>query len=156
MHANARWLSFGVRTEHPGALRVDIRPVADEVADIRALPYEAGSFEGVECYHVLEHLVPHEAQIAARELWRVLKPGGVLMVAVPNLLACASALLRGDLAVLNNIYSPDDEPAQQHRWGYVPVTMAALLREAGFVEVTDQPTHPLDPNELRLRAVKRD
>ena len=152
----ARWLSFGERTEHPGALRVDIRPVADEVADIRALPYADECFDGVECYHVLEHLVPHEAQIAVRELWRVLKPGGVLMVAVPNLLACATALLRGDMAVLNNIYSPDSEPAQRHRWGYVPATLAALLREVGFVGVTDQLPHEMDPNELRLRAVKRD
>lgn len=149
------WLSFGERTEHPGALRVDIRPVADEVADIRALPYADNCFDGVECYHVLEHLLPDDAQIALGELWRVLKPGGVLMVAVPDMRKCAASLIGGDVRVLNNIYSPATEEAQRHRWGYVPETMTDLLLDAGFKDVTPLASHLTDPHEMRFQAVKR-
>lgn len=151
-----KWLSFGERTEHAGALRVDIRPVADEVADIRALPFDDGAFDGVECYHVLEHLLPDEAKAALTECVRVLKPGGELAVAVPDLRKCARTLLMGDLKILHNIYSPDAEPAQQHRWGYVPETMMVLLEEAGLTNIRQVAHHPTDPNEMRFEAVKRD
>lgn len=43
--------------------------------DIQALSFEAESFGGILCNHVLEH-VP-EDRLAMRECWRVLVPGGV-------------------------------------------------------------------------------
>lgn len=145
------WLSFGPRTEHAGALRADIRPVTDVVADVRAMPTEwSGRFNGVECYHVLEHLLPDEASVAAGELYRVLAPGGELLAAVPDLEACARGLLAGDLDIMRNIYSPSTEPEQQHRWGYTHKTFVDLLVGAGFVHERDEQPHPLDPNEMRV------
>ena len=51
-------------------------------ADIKALPFADCHFDCVICCEVLEHIAEHEA--ALRELIRVLKPGGALVVSVPR------------------------------------------------------------------------
>ena len=50
--------------------------------DAMALPFEDDSFDHVVCSEVLEHLA--DDLKAVRELYRVLKPGGTLVVTVPN------------------------------------------------------------------------
>ncbi len=54
-----------------GAIKMDIR-------DIR---FPDASFDMVMCSHVLEHVV--EDRLAISELYRVLKPGGYALIAVP-------------------------------------------------------------------------
>lgn len=51
-------------------------------ASLTELPFAAGTFEGVLCTEVLEHIV--EDARAARELARVTAPGGTLLVSVPT------------------------------------------------------------------------
>jgi predicted SAM-dependent methyltransferase len=148
------WLTFGPRTAHADALRVDILPIADVQGDIRALTFADGTFAGVEAAHVLEHLLPEEAVPAVRECWRVLRAGGIFEVAVPDLEACARTLLAGDLRILQNIYSPSAEPAWQHRWGYTYVSLDELIRGAGFGALAWLRPHPSDPHEICLRAHK--
>lgn len=53
-------------------------PVAFTTADLRALPYESGAFDAVYCVSVLEH-TDRRAE-AVRELHRVLRPGGLLLL----------------------------------------------------------------------------
>jgi predicted SAM-dependent methyltransferase len=143
-------------TEHPGAVTADIRPgAAERVEDVRSIGFEDGTLDGVELYHVLEHLFPDDAHRALSEIWRVLKPGGELAIAVPDMTLCAQAVLSGDMAILDNIYSPSEEPAQCHRWGYTEQTLRLALGGAGFVDIVRQPSHPDDPHEMRFRVVKR-
>jgi ubiquinone/menaquinone biosynthesis C-methylase UbiE len=63
-------------------------------ADAAALPFTAGAFERVYCSEVLEHLVDPRAAVA--EIARVLTPGGVAVLSVPNerLINRAKALVR--------------------------------------------------------------
>jgi 2-polyprenyl-6-hydroxyphenyl methylase/3-demethylubiquinone-9 3-methyltransferase len=49
---------------------------------VEQLPYPAQSFEGILCSSVIEYL--DEPLSALRELWRVLKPQGSLVISVPN------------------------------------------------------------------------
>jgi ubiquinone/menaquinone biosynthesis C-methylase UbiE len=51
-------------------------------ADIRKLPFAAASFDCVICSEVLEHIPEHHA--ALKELVRVLKPQGVIVISVPR------------------------------------------------------------------------
>ena len=126
----------------PGTLYLDIRPVGDVQGDIRHLDLPPNSFDKVECIAVLEHLERDDAPLALREFWRVLKPGGVLILAVPDMEKCCQTYVAGNDAILLNIYSPSAEPAQHHRWGYRPSALKALLEKEGFVD-----WHPLPPDD---------
>lgn len=55
------------------------------VADITKLPFPDASFDCVICSEVMEHIPDHEN--ALRELDRILKPGGTLVVSVPRFFA---------------------------------------------------------------------
>ena len=65
-----------------------------------ALPYDGNSFDRALCLDVLEHLSFEDQPRAVAELYRVLRPGGELLVSVPNLAHLQSRvhfLLRGRL-----------------------------------------------------------
>lgn len=51
-------------------------------ADARSLPFRDGTFDGLYCYHVLEHVPSPEA--AVREARRVLASGGLGYFGTPN------------------------------------------------------------------------
>jgi SAM-dependent methyltransferase len=72
--------------------RLDIVGVDPNYASARvttgslaALPYAAASFDRGLCLDVLEHLTFAEQGPALAELFRVVRPGGELLVSVPNL-----------------------------------------------------------------------
>jgi 2-polyprenyl-3-methyl-5-hydroxy-6-metoxy-1,4-benzoquinol methylase len=86
-----RLLELGFRVEacdlYPDQFRVPEVPV--RYADLsERLPYGDASFEHLSCLEGVEHL---EDQFAfVRECWRVLKPGGRLLLSTPNILGLAS------------------------------------------------------------------
>ena len=55
-----------------------------EVANIAKLSFPDGSFDVVFLIEVLEHLTPEERDLILKELSRVLKPGGKLIVSAPS------------------------------------------------------------------------
>ena len=146
------WLSFGAHTEHPGALRADIQPLAAVATDIRALSFPDGHFDGIEAIAVLEHLHRDDALAAVRECWRVLKPGGVLEAGTQDMLKCAQTLLAGDMKIMLNIYSPARPVPERHQWGYTPATFRQLLEAGGFCAVTELAA--ADPHEVRMLGYK--
>ncbi|MBN2064564.1 MAG: class I SAM-dependent methyltransferase [Sedimentisphaerales bacterium] len=56
-------------------------PEADYHFNIQNIPYAEGYFDGIICYHVLEHCDNDDKALA--ELYRVLKPGGWAIIEVP-------------------------------------------------------------------------
>jgi cyclopropane fatty-acyl-phospholipid synthase-like methyltransferase len=55
-------------------------------SNARTLPLSTGSMDIAFMLDVVEHLYPHELEQALREVWRVLRPGGRLVVhTMPNL-----------------------------------------------------------------------
>ena len=57
-------------------------PLADVKADICNLPFEDNSYDIIFCNHVLEH-IPDDTK-AMQELFRVLKPGGMAILQIPQ------------------------------------------------------------------------
>ncbi|HEX3856610.1 MAG TPA: class I SAM-dependent methyltransferase [Verrucomicrobiae bacterium] len=93
------------------------------------------SFDGVVCSEVFEHLF--EPLNAARELHRVLKPGGVLVLTVPNFGYHAwrlLALLRAQVPS-----EPEDKVGNRYHGVHIrffsKLMLKRLLRDAGFVDI---------------------
>ena len=96
---------------------LDVSYSSDRVTrgSLTALPYADGEFDRALCLDVLEHLSFDEQPRALAELFRVLKPGGRLLVSVPNLAHLQSRvqfLLRGRLIrTASELKHPGDRPA---------------------------------------------
>ena len=63
-------------------------PLADVKADICNLPFEDNQYDVILCNHVLEH-IPNDTK-AMQELYRVLKPGGMAILQIPQDLSRAT------------------------------------------------------------------
>jgi 2-polyprenyl-3-methyl-5-hydroxy-6-metoxy-1,4-benzoquinol methylase len=80
--ANRGFEVHGVERTAAAALGADPRAQIRIASDLAAANYPAEFFDAVMIWHVLEHL--REPVATIREIHRVLRPGGKLVVAVPN------------------------------------------------------------------------
>ncbi len=105
-----RRLNWGCGTEpEPGWLNSDIKaaPGVDMPADILAgLPLDDGSVDYAVSIHALPELAYPNVPVALRELHRILKPDGVLRLALPDLERAMRAYLDGDAGYF---LVPDDD-----------------------------------------------
>jgi SAM-dependent methyltransferase len=109
----------------------------------KKLPHADGSIDYVYTSHFLEHLSRDDAGKLIREAFRVLKPGGLVRVVVPDLAIGASHYVA---TVQSN---PNDAKAapefldwlqlsrpgarDPHLWMYDAPSLTAVLSECGFI-----------------------
>lgn len=99
VHVDGSWNAWLAKTPHlrrglsllklvpDGALEYAWHPEI-VIANLRKkLPFATGTFDAVYASHVLEHLYEREAVDLVKESVRVLRPGGVLRIVVPDLRA---------------------------------------------------------------------
>lgn len=103
---------------------------------------DIGPFDTVYSSHSLEHLYPHEVPVALREFNRVLRPGGIVVVMVPDLegVPATDEVLPGSRLTGLHLYYGDarfipEHPHMAHHSGFVESTLRAAMEAAGF-EVT--------------------
>ncbi|UOD51418.1 class I SAM-dependent methyltransferase [Orrella daihaiensis] len=95
---NGRPLPECFQDDEWAEVRVDINPAARpnivaSVTDMAGVP-TAGA-DAVFSSHTHEHLDDHEAEQGFEEVFRVLKPGGFLLINVPDLAQIAELILQG-------------------------------------------------------------
>jgi protein O-GlcNAc transferase len=126
--------------------RLDVDPAVgpDIVANMTDMG-DIGEFDIVFCQHALEHLPPHEVGQALSEFHRVLKPGGHVIVFVPDLegVQATDEVLfdspAGPISGLDLLYgfrpALEAQPHMAHRTGFVVATLVDALENAGFSSV---------------------
>jgi predicted SAM-dependent methyltransferase len=88
---------------------------------------------------MLEHLEPSQARHMFGEVLRVLKPGGVFRVVVPDLNRAVSLYdpQRPD-AFLNAMYEHvGGSKKNSHKWMYTQASLIRFFEQTGFVGVQD-------------------
>jgi SAM-dependent methyltransferase len=131
-------------------IRLDIDPSTqpDIVASLTELPVGDGAVSAVFSSHNMEHLAPHDVPRALAEFFRVLRPGGFCLVAVPDIQQAAARIAdgRGDdvayVAPCGPITAMDvifghagmraDNPWMAHRTGFTLASLRAAMIAAGF------------------------
>jgi len=147
-------------------IRLDINPEVkpDIVGDIRDLHMVKDcSFDAVFSSHNLEHLYFHEALVTLREFYRVIKVGGEVLVACPDLQQVAKLIAEDKL--MDPIFTPPSGPIapidmlygyrssiakgnhfMAHKTGFTATSLKNTLERAGFKDIrtTSQPEPLMD------------
>jgi predicted SAM-dependent methyltransferase len=140
-----------------GWLCTDLHPTDGRVIflDCReAFPFSDHAFDYIHSEHLIEHLSYNEGMFMLRESFRVLRPGGRIRIATPNLVAfahlCVDEISSEQQAYLDWAtanFLPGHSVARPslvvnnmfrdwgHQFLYDEATLGAVLSEVGFTEI---------------------
>ena len=93
----------------------------------KGLPFADDSFRVVYHSHFLEHLPKKKALPFLQECYRVLEPGGILRIAVPDL----EQLARLYLQALEKALHGDEEWGHNHEWIVIKLYDQAVREQSG-------------------------
>jgi Uncharacterized protein conserved in bacteria len=121
---------------------------ADVQADICDLPYKDNSVDKIVAYQVIEHIAYNKTEDMFREMYRVLKKGGIATVECPDLeYICQDIALTGDIehkwliSIYGEYYRPwdnnryencEDHEGSKHRTGFTFKKLQRICEPMGF------------------------
>jgi predicted SAM-dependent methyltransferase len=132
------------------------------------IPCDNGSVSAVYSSHMIEHLDRGEARAFLAEVRRILRPGGIVRIAAPDLSRLVQDYLAtqdadGFVAATHMCASRPAGPVvrmksalvgpRHHLWMYDGTSLAKLLHETGFSDAAIMPpgkTSITDPGDLDL------
>ena len=133
--------------------------------DIRKLPYDDNSVAEIYASHVLEHYGFYEEPKLLAAWARVIKPGGIMRIAVPDAKWLAEKILKlegtgehRDIEML--VYGAHSEPSNQHHAMFTNDSLREAMNLAGIGLITEFKPFISDdcanhPCSLRLEGIKR-
>lgn len=98
-----RWVNLDLSSRDASVVQYDIN---------QGIPFADGSFDAVYHSHVFEHLKPEQGERLLQECFRVLAPGGVLRIVVPDLEKIAQLYLQKH----EQAWSGDETAAVDYNW----------------------------------------
>lgn len=131
------------------------------LCDAKKIPLPGESADVVMALHLLEHFYFWEVPSVLAEWRRLLKPGGKLILELPDLAKACRNLLegKGDQWSMWPLYGDPghEDPFMCHRWGYTPATLKAILVSNGFAKVhfcAPQTHGKRAQRDMRAEAIK--
>lgn len=135
-------------------LDIDAKVNPDIVSSMTDMPMvETGSMDALFSSHNVEHLYRHQVPGALKEFFRVIKPGGQVMITLPDVQTVSAYIAEGVLddslydspagpiAPVDILYGWTASIAQgnhfmAHKTGFTAKTLAQHLLAAGFSNIT--------------------
>ena len=157
-----------------GWINLDVHPAPLATNVLWGLPFPEGSVRLVFLSHLLEHLFyPNDVMPFLGEIFRVLEPGGVVRIIVPDIAQYIDAYQNSDAEFfaerrqhwgagdgrttrLENFLAyagAGPDPAwlfQAHKFGYDFETLSRALERAGFVDMRPSGFNASEHAELRV------
>lgn len=135
---------------HPAWRNLDLVPQSSQVeaADLsQGIPCEDNSADAVYHSHLLEHLTQTSAREFVADCFRVLRPGGIIRIAVPDLEQIA-------IQYLKTVDAAWDDPSEihlaNHYWMQLELLDQVVRHQSGG-EMGKFMTDPTVPNEEFIR-----
>lgn len=150
----------------PEFVNVDAQPyphvhyVRDDITDLSM--FSDRSVDLVYMCHVLEHVHRKEIFDVLAEFRRVLKPGGVLRISVPDfdrLIAMYEGIGRDPDGIMAPLLGSHANEYDVHYWVFTERSLSALLIKAGFSAVRQWDPHHCEYHAFEdwaVRTVERD
>lgn len=156
-----------------GYVGVDIAPgqSVDVVAPAHKVPLGDNCANELMAIHLWEHFYFWECEVVLKEWRRLLMPGGLLVLELPDLYKCClnvvaeaqgTPTFKGDKEKeQGTLWGLFGDPRQKnqfmsHRWGWTPSSLQDFLMQNGFCDVEHKPTvfHPVGRahRDMRIEA----
>jgi len=117
---------------NPNWVNVDFAKMGDEIIGhnlLNGIPFDDNTFEVVYHSHVLEHFQKEDAVKFIKECYRVLKPGGIIRIAIPDLEQIVSNYNR---LFTIGMADPDNEKIRaNYDWIMIEMYDQAVRNESG-------------------------
>ncbi len=138
------------------------------LCDAKQIPLPDGCADVLMAIHLWEHIYRWDCDEVMTEWKRLLRPGGILILELPDMMKFCKNIIDG---AKRGGKHPDQlgmwaawgdprtrNPYMNHKWGWSPDSLSAYLKLQGFVKITQKLTefHPAGRahRDMRIEAVK--
>ena len=132
-------------------------PGVDVVCDARDLSYDNSSVDEVVMLHDIEHFTLDDACMIIRKIFKMLKPGGSIIIEAPDVFKAVKNTPSGEFEAIKGIFGDITElrkgkDGYQHKWGWTGNLIQQELASAGFnvSEVMDGISHNHQWRDFRV------
>lgn len=114
--------------------------VIDHIAYADHLPYKNGSIDEIRGVQVFEHFGPEESIKVLHHWKNLLKPGGRIIIDVPDIIETAELLTLAETEEERSwaeklIHGTRNDDFAYHKIGYWPKKLETLLKDVGFTKI---------------------
>lgn len=139
-----RNLHIGGTEYHPAweILNLSNNNTVDHVGDGGNLyKFEDNTFDKMYASHVLEHFDHLKINDVLKEWYRVLKPGGMIYISVPDVSVITALIARSNnyneqRFLMNMIFGGHVDKNDYHQSGFTRIILSDELKEAGFTHIS--------------------